>query len=199
MATVSAHIRNVDYEHVEIVIKDDFTGAILGNKIFFEKPSALSLQTARSWLQDKYSTQNLNITTEGFEAPLSSKTVNEEGVVVLKPAPSGMESQTFEDYLNENSVPTNNEQQLQNAVSLYMSSVQERNMSVPPLTSTEASYISLEPQQAGSISDEDKIITPESDDETVLLQSTTFHEVYNTYTPDAGHSDTELDGEVSYA
>ena len=198
MTIANAHIKNINYEHVEIIIRDEFTGAVIGNKIFFEKPSALSLQNARAWVEEKYAADNITITTEGFEAPLSSKSVNEEGVVVQNPAPSTSQPQTFEDYLNQYSVPTNTGQEVQSAVESYMSFMGEQNMSLPPTTPEEAAYMSLDPASATAISDSDKIQSLPEDDQTDLLNTTSFHEVYNKYSTE-GDSVPIEDGEVADA
>ena len=174
MALANAHIKNVNYEHVEIIIRDDFTGAIIGNKIFFEKPSALSLQTARAWVEERYSADNITITTEGFESPLSSKAVNDEGIVVQKPAPSMSQPETFEDFLTQYSVPTNTGEEVESAVDSYMSFMSEQNMSLPPTNSDEANYMSMEPEQATGISDDEKIQSLPEDDQTDLLNVKSF-------------------------
>tara|TARA_B100000035_G_C21035502_1_gene570699 strand:- start:4043 stop:5698 length:1656 start_codon:yes stop_codon:yes gene_type:complete len=198
MALANAHIKNVNYEHVEIIIRDDFTGAIIGNKIFFEKPSALSLQTARAWVEERYSADNITITTEGFESPLSSKAVNDEGIVVQKPAPSMSQPETFEDFLSQYSVPTNTGEEVESAVDSYMSFMSEQNMSLPPTNSDEANYMSMEPEQATGISDDEKIQSLPEDDQTDLLNVKSFHEIYDRYSTD-GDSTSQVDGEVSDA
>ena len=167
MALINAHIRNVDYEFVEIVIRDDITGAIVGNKIFFEAPSSLSLQAAKAWVADHYSTENTTITTEGFDEPLPTNTVNEEGVVCLSEKKPELEWPSLDQYVVDNNLPLESQEQVENALSSYTQELDGINICMPVQSEEEAQLYSSEPEPSSLMSQEDEFVGPPAPEDEV--------------------------------
>ena len=88
-----------------------------------------------AWVDSKYSSQNLNVTTEGFEQALPSKVVNEEGVIVNKGYAVKREPQKLEEFLGTQNTTTRN--QIEGAVRSYVSNLKSQNFSMPATSQAE--------------------------------------------------------------
>ena len=187
MSKVNAHIKNVNYESVEIVVRNDFTGAIMATKVFNEKPSQKSLDKAIDWIRGQYSIQNLNVTFEGFERPLSERLVNDEGVIINREFVISDEIQSLEEFINsETSIDPNNVQAstretVAGAVEQYVNSLKSRNISMPATSEEEAASSFNRLPTAGSIPANKLIKTDSDDEETDTGYSTFFHPRQNQF------------------